>query len=89
MSLHLSDSLPQHFILGLGREDFETLDQGKTRIDHRAELPRKYNQIFISKTGPKAEFTEIKPPAALFCKARDDNTLLAELIHRLISGFRA
>jgi hypothetical protein len=87
MGLYFPDRLSQHFILRLGREDFETLHQGQTRIDHRAKLPRKYDQVFIGETGPKTQ-VESARATLLFFEARDDDALFAELIHRLISGFR-
>jgi hypothetical protein len=64
------------------------LHQGQTRINHRAELSRKHNQVFVGKTRPQTNIESARA-TFLFFKTRNDNTLLAELIHRLISGFRA
>ena len=86
--LHFPDRFSQHFILGLGREDFEALHQWQTSVDHRAELPRKDDQIFISEAGPETDLESAGAAFFLF-EAGDDDTLLAKLIHRLIAGFCA
>ncbi len=72
----------------LGREDFETLHQGQTGVDNRAELSRENDQIFIGEAGPETDL-ESAGAAFLLFKADDDDILLAQLIHRLIAGLCA
>jgi len=52
-------------------------------------LSRKYDQVFIGETRPQKTQIESARATLLLFEARDDDALLAELIHRLISGLSA
>src|SRR5262249_12272975 len=88
LNFDFPNRLSQHLVLGLSREDFETLHQGQTCIDHRTELSCKYDEVLVGEARTEIYLESAIATLSLF-KARDDDALLTELIHRLIAGFRA
>src|SRR5262249_10508199 len=80
--------LSQHLVFGLGREDFKTLHQGQTCIDHRTELSCKYDEVLVGETRTEIYLESASATLFLF-KARDDYALLTALIHLLLAGFCA
>ena len=57
LNLHfnLANRLSQRGIFRLRRQDFETLNEWKACIDHRAKLTCKHDEVFVREPGSKAE----------------------------------
>src|SRR4030042_6107567 len=87
--LHLQEDLLEVRVGLLGREDIETLDEGKAGIDHRGELPGEDHELLHADLRPERDVAEGEgPPLGFYldrhellpAKVRDHGRVVWRLI---------